>query len=201
MRPSCKTPPRGRRPLQHWVFCALFSAMIAVGAFIQIPVPYMDYFTLQFFFVTLAGLLMGPALGSLCAAVYVAVGLMGIPVFAAGGGISYIFRPSFGFLLGFIAAAALSGFISVRLNAAARTGVHAFWRYLLAALAGMLVTYGIGFAYKYYILNFHTGQATPFLVVLLSAFPLDLPGDAVLCIGAAALAGRLGRILRKEHLI
>ena len=36
--------------------CAIFTALIAIGAFIQIPVPYMDYFTLQFFFVLLAGI-------------------------------------------------------------------------------------------------------------------------------------------------
>ena len=27
----------------------LFTALVAAGAFIQIPVPYLDYFTLQFF--------------------------------------------------------------------------------------------------------------------------------------------------------
>lgn len=40
------------------VLCAMFTALVAVGAFIQIPVPYMDYFTLQFFFVLLAGLIL-----------------------------------------------------------------------------------------------------------------------------------------------
>ena len=33
------------------VLCGMFAALVAIGAFIQIPVPYMDYFTLQFFFV------------------------------------------------------------------------------------------------------------------------------------------------------
>ena len=31
------------------VLCGMFAALVAIGAFIQIPVPYMDYFTLQFF--------------------------------------------------------------------------------------------------------------------------------------------------------
>ena len=35
------------------VLCGMFAALVAIGAFIQIPVPYMDYFTLQFFFVLL----------------------------------------------------------------------------------------------------------------------------------------------------
>ena len=65
------------------VLCGLFSALIAIGAFLQVPVPFMDYFTLQFLFVTLAGMLLGSRRGSLAVAVYVAVGLAGIPVFAA----------------------------------------------------------------------------------------------------------------------
>ena len=58
----------------------------------------MDYFTLQFLFVLLAGRLLGPVNGTIAVAVYVAVGLAGVPIFAAGGGISYLFRPSFGYL-------------------------------------------------------------------------------------------------------
>lgn len=68
-------------------------------------------------FVTLAGMLLGSRRGSLAVAVYVAVGLAGIPVFAAGGGIQYVFRPSFGYLLGFIAAAWLTGRICERTGA------------------------------------------------------------------------------------
>lgn len=83
--------------------CAIFTALIAIGAFIQIPVPYMDYFTLQFFFVLLAGILLGSKLGGLAVLLYVVIGLLGIPIFAAGGSLAYIVRPSFGYLLGFIA--------------------------------------------------------------------------------------------------
>ena len=42
--------------------CALFTALIAVGAFIKIPVLYFDYFTLQFFFVLLSGMVLGLSL-------------------------------------------------------------------------------------------------------------------------------------------
>ena len=45
-------------------YCAIFTALITIGAFIQIPVPFMDYFTLQFFFVLLAGILLGSKLGA-----------------------------------------------------------------------------------------------------------------------------------------
>ena len=51
--------------------CSLFTALIAIGAFLQIPLPNFDYFTLQFFFVLMAGMLLGARLGALSAALYV----------------------------------------------------------------------------------------------------------------------------------
>lgn len=69
--------------VRRMTLCGLFSALIAIGAFIQIPVPFMDYFTLQFLFVLLAGMLLGPVNGTIAVAVYVAVGLAGVPIFAA----------------------------------------------------------------------------------------------------------------------
>lgn len=58
----------------------MFTALVAVGAFIQIPVPYMDYFTLQFFFVLLAGLILGGNKGAISVGCYVLLGLIGIPI-------------------------------------------------------------------------------------------------------------------------
>lgn len=181
--------------IRRMTLCGLFSALIAIGAFIQIPVPFMDYFTLQFLFVLLAGMLLGPVNGGLAVAVYVAVGLAGVPIFAAGGGISYLFRPSFGYLLGFIAAAWLTGFLC------RKSGAVRMRQFLPAAFAGMAVTYGFGFLYKYLILNQYMGQPTPLLAIVLSAFPLDMPGDAVLCLAASALAGRLRAVLVRERLV
>ena len=44
------------------ILCALFAALIAVGAFIKIPVPFVP-FTLQLLFTTLAGIVLGPKYG------------------------------------------------------------------------------------------------------------------------------------------
>ena len=46
------------------IYCGLFTALIAVGAFIKVPVPVVP-FTLQFLFTMLAGLLLGPGNGAL----------------------------------------------------------------------------------------------------------------------------------------
>ena len=99
------------------VLCGMFAALVAIGAFIQIPVPYMDYFTLQFFFVLLAGLILGADKGAISVGCYVLLGLVGVPIFAAGGGIGYIFRPSFGYLVGFIVSAYVTGKVCEKLKA------------------------------------------------------------------------------------
>ena len=59
--------PKEEKGLKHMktkdlVLCAMFVALIAVGAFIKIPVPVVP-FTLQFLFTMLAGLLLGPVNG------------------------------------------------------------------------------------------------------------------------------------------
>lgn len=170
-------------------YCAIFTALITIGAFIQIPVPHMDYFTLQFFFVLLAGLLLGSKLGGMAVLIYVFMGLLGLPVFASGGGIGYLFKPSFGYLLGFIVAAYLTGWICERENLKINK------KYLLAVLGGLFVTYVIGLSYKYVILNYYLGTPISWELVLLSCFPIDLPGDIFLSIVAVGVGVKLEKML------
>ena len=66
------------------ILCALFAALIAVGAFIKIPVPFVP-FTLQLLFTTLAGIVLGPKYGALSVGVYILIGLCGVPIFTQGG--------------------------------------------------------------------------------------------------------------------
>jgi biotin transport system substrate-specific component len=81
----------------------LCAALSAAGAFIKIPL-WPVAITLQTFFVILSGIILGPRYGALSQLVYLILGLLGLPVFSGGGGLSYIMRPSFGYLIGFIAA-------------------------------------------------------------------------------------------------
>ena len=56
--------------MQRLVLCALFTALIAAGAFIKIPVPVVP-FTLQFLFTTLAGMFLGPGLGTALSLIHI----------------------------------------------------------------------------------------------------------------------------------
>ena len=63
------------------IYCGLFTALIAVGAFIKIPIPVVP-FTLQYLFTMLAGLLLGSRRGTLSVAAYMILGLVGLPIFS-----------------------------------------------------------------------------------------------------------------------
>ena len=150
------------------ILTALFAALTAVGAFLKIPFP-LSAITLQFFFTAMAGTLLGKKYGALSQAVYVLLGLVGVPIFALGGGFSYIFQPTFGFLLGLIPSAWVIGSLARR--------PLTFWRSVTAMLAGLAVLYAIGVPYMALIANAYLGKGLTFWQVLKNGMLIYLPGD------------------------
>jgi biotin transport system substrate-specific component len=175
------------------ILCGMFAALIAVGAFIKIDIPlplYTMHFTLQWFFVLMAGFLLGEKLGSISVLVYILIGLLGVPVFAAGGGITYIFRPGFGFLLGFIPAAYCVGFISRRMKC------NSVLKMIVPAAAGELIYYTVGAVYFYLIKNLYVGTPVTWSVVIVEYCLITVLPDFLLCIFAAGFCYEL-----KPHFI
>lgn len=178
--------------IKDMTLCGLFTALIAAGAFIKIGIPVQPFpmnFTLQWFFVLMASFLLGPRLSFVSVCVYLAVGLLGVPIFAAGGGPAYLVRPTFGFLLGFAAAAFVTGTVDRLLHAAT------FKKMLLASCCGLIVMYLSGMVYFYVISNYVIQMPVTWKVVLINCFLLTVGGDFVLCVLASALAKRLRRVL------
>lgn len=102
-------------------------------------------------FQTLAVILIGLCLPTkqllLVFCTYILSGLCGLPVFANGGGLSYILQPSFGFLLSFpLAAYVLSKLRQYRF-------FHGIMMYV-GSLFALLLIYGIGVVYMYFIFQF-----------------------------------------------
>lgn len=172
-----------RLSVKTLIYGALFVALMSIGAFIKIPV-YPIPVTLQAQFAALAGQILGRRRGAATMAVYLFAGLLGLPVFALGGGFSYILKPTFGYLAGFIAGAYLSGLLSEK-------GRPSFKRFLTAQLCGLLILYAFGMAH-YFLITFLTTQKILGLWALLSVgfFP-TIPWDLLLCAPGAALALRL----------
>ena len=170
------------------VLFALFTALIAIGAFIRIPVPFCP-FTLQLLFTTLAGAILGGRRGAASVGVYVLLGLVGVPVFTSGGGPSYIFQPTFGYLLGFIGGAGLTGYL-------AHQSSHPSLKDLLIAnFAGLIVIYTAGMAYLTMINNLYLGTPISLWTLFVYCFLLPIPGDIFLCIVAAFLTRQIQRSL------
>ncbi|MDP8217149.1 MAG: biotin transporter BioY, partial [Candidatus Theseobacter exili] len=90
------------------------SFFIALSAQISILMPFSPVpVTGQTFAVLMVGALMGSRLGVLCVSTYLLEGMMGLPVFSyAHGGLIYLAGPTGGYLIGFIFAAAITGFLS-----------------------------------------------------------------------------------------
>lgn len=170
--------------------CALCAALIAVGAFIRIPVPGVP-FTLQTFFVTLAGLLLGGQLGACSSLLYVAVGLVGFPIFASGGGIGYVLQPSFGYLIGFVLGAYTTGKIA---HAVAQPSMR---RLYAAAFAGLGVVYLCGMIYFAALNALYFAKPVPFLTILIYCFLVFLPGDGAMSLVAVLAAKRLRPVIER----
>lgn len=172
------------------VLCALFVALIAAGAFLKVPVPVVP-FTLQFLFTMLAGLLLGGRLGAAAVCAYIALGLAGLPIFAQGGGVAYVFQPSFGYIIGFAVGALVTGTVAHR---AEQPG---YGRLLAANFLGLGVVYLMGMTYYYLMSNFYLGSPIGLWPLFLYCFLLAVPGDILLCVVGAALGKRLIPVLRK----
>jgi len=94
--------------------------------------------------VSLAGAVLGPRKGALAVLVYLAMIAVGLPV-ASGykGGLGVLTGPTGGYLVGFVLAAAVVGFLS-RLVLRRAQGAKATGGLLLACLAGIPVVYAVG---------------------------------------------------------
>lgn len=89
---------------------AACTAVLCVLSQISFPLPSGVPVTLQTLGMALCGCLLGVRRGAICVAVYLLLGMAGLPVFAGfTGGVSKLAGPTGGFLIGFIFLAALCG--------------------------------------------------------------------------------------------
>ncbi len=175
--------------VKELILVALFTALIAVGAFIKIPVPYVPM-TLQLMFTNLAALMLGARLGALSSLVYLIIGLLGIPIFTKGGGPWYILQPTFGYLVAFVIGAYVAGKI-VEKSREKNLEV-----YLLASLVNILIVYSLGFLYGVFIINVYLGKGVA-IKNLIPAFVLTpLPGDIITLTLSSAMVNRLKRAVK-----
>lgn len=165
---------------------AVFAGLIAAstiwpGIQIQAGVP----ITLQTFSVLLAGAVLGPWRGAAAVVVYLLIGTAGLPIFSGHkGGPAVWFGPTAGFLLGFVFAAFVTGWIVRRLH-----------RKHMLSLAGVVGACAVGSllvlnAVGYTWLAIRIGSSA--IDTLVIAVPF-LPGDIIKLFLAAVVAYAIHR--------
>jgi biotin transport system substrate-specific component len=155
--------------------CALFTALIAVGALVTVPIGPVP-FTLQVFAVLLAGIVLGPRFGLLAVTAYLALGLV-VPVYAGGAsGAGVLIGPTGGYLVGFLPGVVVVGLL-------AGGDAASLPRLAAAGLAGLLPVYGVGATWLALQLGLSAGEAIALGVLPFVTF------DAAKALLAAA-AGR-----------
>ncbi len=157
------------------VSIAIFTALIIIGGLISVPIPFTQVqLSFQTVFVIMAGLVLGARDGALSVLIYIAMGLLGLPVFTQGGGPQYVFMPSFGYLIGFPMGAFVSGLLCSGLKNVTRGKVF------LCALVGCLPIYVVGVTYQILILYYYIGSAWGAVIGGVPAIGVLLIKDAVL---------------------
>ena len=169
---------------KNLVLCALFAALITIGTYIKIPTPLLPL-TFQTLFVVLSGLVLGRKYGAVSVCVYVAAGLIGLPVFT-GSALS----PTFGYIVGFIPGSWLAGYIAEKFK-------PCFLTWTLGALAGIAVIYALGIPYYYLMSKFYLQNELGAKTLLVYFVLMPMPGDIFKSFLAGLIMKRLTKLKGK----
>lgn len=169
---------------------ALFTGLMAVCAWISVPVPEpFVQFTMQTFAIFAALLALGGKRGTYAVAAYLLLGAVGAPVFSQfRGGLGVLLGTTGGYILGFFFTALLYWLLTARLGESLPVKVG-------AGVLGMVTYYAFGTAW-YLALTYQAGSPMGLMTALgYCVFPFILP-DLVKLALAVLLARRVGKYMQ-----
>ncbi len=171
------------------VMAGMFAAFAAAVAVVfRLVQPALVPFSLLPMVALLAGGLLPRRVAAASMGVYMLLGLVGLPVFASPpfGGLVYVLKPSFGFIMGFAAAAYAVAWITEKLGRSRAVC-------LVASIVGILAIYAVGLPYLYLILKFYLGQVVDVYKVLKIGFWPFIGLDLVKAVIASVLIEEVGK--------
>lgn len=167
------------------------AALTALAAQITIPmwpVP----ITGQTFAVLLVGTTLGAARGSLSMALYMLLGAVGLPIFTAGkSGLAYIAGPTGGYLIGFVLAAALTGWL------AQRQWDRKIFGAFLTFLLGSVAIYAVGLPWLSVALG-QLGRPNDVIATLQAGLFPFIPGDILKAVLAGAMLPITWKLVKRS---
>ncbi len=170
---------------------SLFAVLSIIGAKVSLPVLAIP-FTFQFIISLLTGIVLGARRALLAQGLYLMMGLVGLPVFAKGGGLAYVLEPTFGYLIGMALGAGLVGLAADRLDPLRHSLKP--WPLVPFNFLALAVVYAVGLAYLYGVMNLYVGKDMTFLKTIQVGMIPFLVNDSIYCVLAALLGPRLRRI-------
>ncbi len=168
----CELKHFNTRLLNKIIIVILGSLSIALSAQVSVPLQPVPV-TLQTFAVSLVSAIFGPIMGTQMVLLYLFEGIVGLPVFTNFScGLMTLLEPTGGYLIGFIFAAWLTGYLLKK--GETKNSVYVF----LAVLSGHFLLFLLGYvrlahfigyknAYLFGIAPFYTIEATKLLLLTL----------------------------------
>ena len=170
--------------LTNFVTVVICSLLLILSAKIKVdlyPVP----MTLQPLAVLLIAMLCGRNIAVAAVSLYLFQGMVGIPVFAYGGGLPYLLGPTGGFLFGFLFASIIIG------ELADRGWGKSHFKSVFAMLLGLIVIYTFGI----FQLSFLKG----FDFAIINGFKPFIVGDLYKLILAALVIPQIWKLINKVN--
>ena len=170
--------------------CTLCCVLMIIGGLLHIslgPIP----LTLQVLMLCITVFLLQKQ-AWISVALYIVMGLIGLPVFASGGGFGYVLYPSFGFLLGFLIAALIGGYLYAYLLPKTKFAA------IMTGIAMEAVIYIVALPYLYVIMTTVMGTTLTVSTLFSAYFLTFLPGDLVSVFIAALFIPRLAKVIKLQ---
>ena len=169
---------------------SLMEPLLIITARLVIPLPLFDYLSLQIITVYLIYPTLGMKNGLIVTCSYLILGIIGLPIFASGGGYAYIFKPTFGFLLAFVTLPIIQSFISNKFN----NGIYSsFKKITIINICCLLYIYLIGIIYKILILSFYTNNVTSLSILISVTTLIDFSFDLLLVLTTSLIMLKLNQ--------
>jgi biotin transport system substrate-specific component len=177
------SPAAGSNIARAIVLAVIGSVLLTISAKIQVPfwpVP----MTMQTLVVLVLGVAYGWRLAGATVLLYLAQGALGLPVFAAGGGLAYMAGPTAGYLFGFLLATVAVGWLAERGWDRSVGGT------LAAMLVGTVIIFACGIAWLSTLIGLPQAISAGLMPFLLS--------EAVKIALATALVSFAWRLLQRS---
>lgn len=171
---------------------AFLLALLCISSYLEIPMGFVP-FTMQLLVILIIILITNTFEAFLIVFTFIIMGLIGLPVFSSGGGIAYLLKPSFGFIIGFM----LMPFIKYLIE---KIFIKMIKRkellFLIITIICVIIDYIIGFGYVVIIakwlkiieLNMSIGQMFVYMILIF------VPFDVVKCVIASLVVPKIKKI-------